>query len=164
MKLLLMRHAEAGYSSMGDAQRPLTDQGLLQAAAAGHCLQQQGLRFAQAWVSPYVRTRQTFAQCYANLADQSDRPEVQLFDCLTPDADPGEFLQQLATVDLSALLVITHQPLISRLLGILLHGDERQGPPMSPASMALLDCAALLPGCAQLQWLRHAPEFGWQGL
>ncbi|HAB79624.1 MAG TPA: phosphohistidine phosphatase SixA [Glaciecola sp.] len=65
MKLLIMRHGEAQLVADSDMQRPLTNAGINQVKQTAawlidnEIIPKQGIDFA--FVSPYLRTRQTFA-------------------------------------------------------------------------------------------------------
>lgn len=62
-RLLLMRHAEAveGAGARGDHERPLTEYGIEQAAAAGAALRVRGFAPDVVLCSDAVRTQQTWA-------------------------------------------------------------------------------------------------------
>ena len=150
MKLYLMRHGEAVPFAASDAQRPLTPYGEECAAAAAEWLPESPRLLA----SPYLRTQQTAtAVC-------RQPSEAESVEWLTPDNDPRQVLEALSQLSGDQpLLLVTHQPLISRLLGLLLTGDSRDAPAMDPASLACVECEVIAAGCAELQWLRHAPDF-----
>jgi phosphohistidine phosphatase len=54
---------------------------------------------------------------------------------------------------------VSHQPFVGALIGLLIDGDMRSGPPMHTASLVELDVPIMAPGQARLLSLRHAPEF-----
>ncbi len=155
MNIVILRHGETETYADNDAQRNLTDYGREQANAAGICLKELALDFEQVWVSPYVRAQQT-ADGVLSALGSIPRETV---DALTPDSSPVNLMDTLSTYRGGNLLIVSHQPLVSALVGLLENADHRSGPPMSPASMALLTADTLLAGCCQLQWLRHAPTF-----
>ena len=155
MKIVILRHGEAETYVDNDAQRQLTDHGREQARGAGLCLKNLAICFDQVWVSPYRRAQQTADGVLSQLGSI---PRETL-DSLTPDGSPTALVDTLSTYRGGDLLIISHQPLVSALTGLLENADYRSGPPMSPASMALLSADTLLAGCCQLQWLRHAPTF-----
>ncbi|MEE8056978.1 MAG: phosphohistidine phosphatase SixA [Pseudomonadales bacterium] len=155
MNIVIMRHGEAEAFVSRDADRTLTDVGHQQAKLAGECLSQLGLCFDQVWVSPYIRAQQTATAVLSSFAETSS----STLELLTPDSSPALVVDKLEQSRLDSLLIVSHQPLVSTLVGLLGHADPRAGPPMSPASMALLWADVVLPGCCDLQWLRHAPIF-----
>jgi phosphohistidine phosphatase len=155
MNVLIMRHAEAQILASSDAQRALTDNGHQQACLAGQCINSLTLNFDQVWVSPYIRAQQTADGVVASLRGV----EKKTLDFLVPEIFPSLVVDKLADSDFENLLIVSHQPLVSALVGLLEHADDRKGPPMSPASMVLLSTETVLAGCFQRQWLRHAPVF-----
>ena len=151
MNIVIMRHGQAESQAATDFDRALTIQGIEQASAAGGCLSGLGLSFDQAWVSPYLRTQQTADQVLAQLS-VSKRLSVDL---LVPETHPMDLINALAEQPGENLLLVSHQPLVSSLVSSLAGIHV----PMSPASMALLETPVAAAGCAELQWLRHAPGF-----
>ena len=151
MKIVIMRHGQADPPVASDFDRALTALGLKQASAAGGCLSKLGLSFDEAWVSPYCRTQQTADQVLAQLHVNSSR----ITDLLVPEASPQDLINVISEQSCESLLLVSHQPLVSTLVNSLAGIHVA----MSPASMALLEMPIAAAGCAQLQWLRHAPDF-----
>jgi len=150
-----MRHGEAEANAASDEVRNLTHYGLSQATLAGKLLQRLGFEFDQVWVSPYVRAMQTAdAVLSAYPENVLHRETTQL---LVPEALPADITDRIAEAPDCNLLLVSHQPLVSALVGVLEEGHATFGPPMAPATMALLTAESILPGCCQLQWLKHAP-------
>ena len=155
MELIILRHGEAEAAALSDRQRNLTDYGRYQASRAGEWLAEQGLDVDLCWVSPYPRAQQT-AQCV-----QQSQPEMPLItqSFLTPGASPIAVAEQLPTAQCERLLLVSHNPMVSMLGAYLVGSRDRYATAMGTASMALLRSEDWLPGCCELQWLRHAPEF-----
>ncbi|MGK0500670.1 MAG: phosphohistidine phosphatase [Oceanicoccus sp.] len=156
-KLLIMRHGEAEMFAASDAERKLTDSGFEQSQRAGQCMIEYGFNPDIVLLSPYLRTQQTSQAVLSNFGDISS----QQHDFLTPDNSPALVAEQLFQQESANLLVVSHQPLVSLLIALLLNGDnsESMPPSMSPASIALLSADDLLPGCCQLEWICHAPNY-----
>jgi phosphohistidine phosphatase SixA len=51
--------------------------------------------------------------------------------------------------------MVSHQPLVGALLGLLVEGDMAGGYMMGTASVALLSCPHVGVGQARLHWLQH---------
>jgi phosphohistidine phosphatase len=151
MNIVIMRHGQAESQAATDFDRALTIPGIEQASAAGGCLSGLGLSFDQAWVSPYLRTQQTADQVLSQLS-VGKRLSVDL---LVPETPPIDLINALAEQSCENLLLVSHQPLVSSLVSSLAGIHV----PMSTASMALLETPVAAAGCAELQWLRHAPGF-----
>ena len=172
MKIVIMRHGAAEMQADSDALRNLTDAGHEQARRAGHCLQQQGFLPEQLWVSPYNRARQTARGVLQALGGEGQQPQARTVDTLVPGGPAAAALQAIAGFRGNSLLIVSHQPLVSALVGALTSAEvvngkafnthsshSRSGPPMAPASMAMLSADEPLAGCCELLWLRHAPTF-----
>jgi phosphohistidine phosphatase SixA len=157
VQILIVRHGSAEVNAASDAERNLTDQGIDQARLAGECLKQQSLIFDQVWVSPYQRTQQTATQLL--LAAELESTARLSVDLITPDNNPYVVAEYIQQANIDRLMIVSHQPLVSALIGVLVSSDVYAGPPMSTASMALLEMDVSAPGCASLQWLRHAPHY-----
>lgn len=155
MRIVILRHGQASMSAPSDAERPLTERGHLDAENAGLCLQGLGFEFDCVWVSPYLRAQQT--------ADDALKvyPELERFNksFLTSESSPLVVINELKRSGLESVLLVSHQPLVSALTGLLTEPSTAYGPPMSPASIVYIETHHLLPGCGDVHWLRHAPEF-----
>lgn len=156
MNIIIMRHGDAEMNAASDAQRNLTERGHKQAEAAGVCLQALQFKPDLVWISPYTRARQTAAKVLQSLPATE-----QLFqELLTPENNPATVLDNIARLNVDNLLLVSHQPLVSALLGLMVHGRAIAGPAMATASLAMVTGEDILPACCELVWLRHAPEFG----
>ena len=155
MNIIIMRHGQADAYASSDQARPLTVRGEAEALAAGRFLVKQAVVIESVWVSPYLRAQQTADQVLKSIR----ATERETLGAITPESSPKKFIAQLNQSDCDNLLVVSHNPFVSSLIGLLCDGAERYGPPMSPASMAMLTAENLLPGCCELVWLRHAPLF-----
>ncbi|WP_101760373.1 phosphohistidine phosphatase SixA [Oceanicoccus sp. KOV_DT_Chl] len=155
MNILIMRHGEASMNAPSDTQRPLTENGLWQAGQAGQCLLTENFCPDLVWLSPYLRTRQTTERVMQAF---NQVPQI-VQDFITPDNHPVTVIDHLQKASVKNLLLVSHQPLVSALIGTLVDSTPHAGSAMAPASMALLRCESPLPGCCDLLWLRHAPTF-----
>lgn len=153
MNIIVMRHGQAETNAASDFERALTPLGVEQARAAGHCLSAQGITVDQLWVSPYLRTQQTADQLQAQLPT-GPRSSIEL---LVPESRPVDLINAMGEQSVGTLLLVSHQPLVSSLVGSLANSGAHVA--MAPASMALLETTVVATGCAELLWLRHAPLF-----
>lgn len=156
MKIIILRHGEAESFARSDEARNLTPTGKTLAHNAGLCLKQLGLQPDTVWASSLVRARQT---CTEVLSALQSPVSMHTSEQLIPEANPVQLINELSQLSFGTLLLVSHQPLVSALVGLLCDNDKRAGPPMSPTSMALLQTDIPLAGCCELQWLRHAPHF-----
>ncbi|MDD1507750.1 phosphohistidine phosphatase SixA [Pseudomonas sp. CNPSo 3701] len=151
MKLWLLRHGQAQAQAGSDAARELTAHGRDEVCQA---LEHLRGRSPAILVSPYVRAQQTAALVHDALALQAP---VQTVPWLTPDSDPRDSLARLQQLSGTELLLVSHQPFIGALGGLLVHGHRQQPLAMHTASLALLEGEDLIAGLMPLQLLAH-PE------
>jgi phosphohistidine phosphatase len=156
-RLVLVRHAQAGNAAT-DRNRPLTELGQHQAAAAGEQLAGLGVAPDRVLVSPALRAVQTWQGMSAALAGPAG-PEIEeriydntlegLFEVI---GESGE--------DVGTLVVVGHNPAVGQLASDLDDGEgdddarESLSRGFPPASMAVFEIdgpfAMLGPGTATL--------------
>lgn len=151
MKLWLLRHGQAQAEARSDAARELTAHGREEVR---HSLEHLRGRSPAILVSPYVRAQQTAALVHDALALQAP---MQTVPWLTPDSDPRDSLVRLQQLAGDEFLLVSHQPFIGALGGLLVHGHRQQALAMHTASLALLEGEELIAGLMTLQLLAH-PE------
>ncbi|WP_422421047.1 phosphohistidine phosphatase SixA [Pseudomonas sp. GZD-222] len=149
MKLWVLRHGEAEPRANSDSERRLTAHGREQVLRSAAHLLGQDLQVILA--SPYVRAQQTAALVHQALG--FIKP-VQTVTWLTPDTDPQKVIAELDKLGLENVLLVSHQPLVSCLVGMLEQGHQ-QGPSMSTASLAELEGDWPLAGLMTLRGLSH---------
>lgn len=155
MRIWVLRHGEAERETRSDPERTLTLHGAECAQAAGVFLSSLVADSLQICASPYVRAQQTAFAAAQALPHQ----RIATVDWLMPDTDIPIVLRALSKLSHYDTLLVSHQPLVSALLGVLISGDYRAGPPMNTASLAELELNTVGTGCAKLISLRHAPDF-----
>jgi phosphohistidine phosphatase len=114
--LVLLRHAKADRpNGVADIDRPLTDRGHADSAAAGAWLAKHGYAPDLVLCSPSKRTRQTWHSVAVALA-RAAAPDVRYARELY-DGGAGELLKVIQGADPSArvVMVIGHNPAISML-------------------------------------------------
>ncbi|MGE2717451.1 SixA phosphatase family protein [Mycolicibacterium litorale] len=147
--LVLLRHAKSGYpDGVGDHERPLAQRGVREAALAGDWLRAHLPRVDAVLCSTATRTRQTLERT------RIDAP-VHYADRLY-DATPGTVIDEITKVgryfdaDVSTLLVIGHEPAMSRVaLGLAAVEDSDRA--------AADDIAAKFPTSAMAVLRTHQP-------
>ena len=150
MRLWLLRHGQAEPQTTSDAARRLTVHGrqeVLQSAA--HLL---GRPIEAILCSPYGRARQTAELVGEALHCMSI---LEIVPWLVPESNVADALSHLAHRSEAEILLVSHQPLIGALGGMLEHGHRKQPMPMATASLAGLDGALALAGGMQLSLLFH---------
>lgn len=149
MQLYIMRHGDAVMHARTDAERPLSETGRQQAAAMVNHI--RDLLPARVIASPYLRAQQTARI----VCDGLGIPEFETVEHITPESDPFIALRQIERCQSDSLLMVSHQPLVGALLGLLVEGDMAGGYMMGTASVALLSCPHVGVGQARLHWLQH---------
>ena len=150
MKLWLLRHGEAEPRARTDAERNLTEAGRNEVqVSAGHL---QGQPLEVILVSPYQRAQQT-----AEIARQAlgFSGPVETVPWLTPESDPKDAILYLDRRSEQNLLLVTHQPFVGALGGMLISGNRDAPLPMATASLAELEGDHLAAGLLRLVSLRH---------
>ena len=154
MRLWLLRHGEAQAQAATDAERALTPRGRAEVLQVAVQLQDRPL--AMILVSPYVRAQQTAALVAEALGYAGP---VHTVPWLTPDSDPREVVRRLDRHEGAELLLVSHQPLVGALAGLMMHGHLQQPLAMHTASLAELDGDLLAAGTMNLLALVH-PQHG----
>nr|WP_269806762.1 MULTISPECIES: phosphohistidine phosphatase SixA [unclassified Pseudomonas] len=145
-----MRHGEAEPRANSDAERRLTGHGREQVLRSAAHLLGQPLQAIIA--SPYVRAQQTAALVHGALGFAEP---VRTVPWLTPDSDVQQVIGEVERLGLEHVLLVSHQPLVGTLVGLLEHGHCQQPAPLSTASLAELEGNWPLGGLMTLRSLRH---------
>ena len=154
MKVWVLRHGEAQALASTDRERPLTPLGLMQTQLVGQFLAGQA-GIERVFVSPYLRAQQTCAEVLRSLG-----LTAQTADWLTPDASPVQVVDALDHLQgeeqIWEVLLVSHQPLVSELVSLLVDGHLQGYHPMAPASLVALEGDFVAPGLMQVVHTRHA--------
>ena len=125
MKLIFVRHGQAGPYCADDAGRDLTEFGQAQAAeTAAHIVQHHAVNLIIA--SPYNRAQQTAKILEEKLFEAGQAPDFISLDCITPDDDPAIGIDRLALLidahgatDDATIAIVCHMPIVARMVSIL---------------------------------------------
>jgi phosphohistidine phosphatase len=153
MTLWILRHGEAVNIAPTDASRPLTAGGREQVLRSARQLAGEPLQLILA--SPYLRAQQTAQIVHDALGGTT--VELRTAPWLTPNSDVDAALTHLQSAGVSNLLLVSHQPLVGMLIGLLDRGERTSPHAMGTASLAKLEGAAPLAGLMTLRSLRHTP-------
>ena len=153
MKLWVLRHGQAEPQTRTDAERELTAHGREEVLRnAGDLL---GVPLQAIYASPYVRTRQT-AELVCEALGAS--VPVKLVPWLIGDTEPKAVIAELDALEkrgLEHLLLVSHQPLVSLLIGLLEDGQSRELQSMHTASLAELEGDWAMAGAMRLCGISH---------
>lgn len=152
MRLLLIRHADAGEADVGrwrdDRERPLTPLGEREHAVVAAALARLDLGITCVLSSPLVRARQT-AEITAHALGIND---VTLVPALGDRFDQDEVLAELGALgNVKAAVCVGHEPSISSFAAALLHADGHVRLGFAKGAVMALECQGRpAPGGARL--------------
>ena len=152
-----MRHGQAESLAGRDRDRQLTSVGFSEAARVGRWMARQLPRIDRAWISPYLRTQQTFSSIKSavQLTDEQHKIEPQL----VPHGDVSKVAQQIWDLSFEMpdcnLLIVSHMPIVAFLVEAL--DDANNAPIFFPAAVAKVE---LNPDTTQgrMSWIRAPHE------
>ena len=141
MKLIIMRHGQASWSSPSDKERDLTGQGTREVRDTVALLAAQ--RVDCIFASPYLRAQQT-----ARIVAEAFGLSVETLDELEPDGNPAKVLDALP--DSGVVLLASHMPIVSYLTGLLCDGTPKIGPSFQTGMALVLEADILAPGMGRV--------------
>ncbi len=157
IELYILRHgvaeAAADPPSGGDSQRPLTSEGVDKMRRAAKGMETLELSFDLIFTSPLLRARQT-AEIVADVFGIGKR--LHETPTLAPDGNPKELIDLLRKQHRHdrKLLLVGHEPYLSRLISFLTSGDTRTAIDLKKGALCKLTSSSLEYGrCASLEWL-----------
>ena len=154
MRLYVVRHGEAEPASRSDAERPLTERGRRDVRGLWQALAARGEAPTTIISSPYVRAVQTATE----IAGVFNGKVARTTELLVPEARPQEVFDWLLSEPLrDGMMLVSHMPLVSLLVGRLVDGAEARVP-MSVGAVALLDIEVPVAAGGRLVWLRSPGE------
>jgi len=148
MRLLLMRHAKAAAGEgMPDHDRPLTEQGVRDAATMGRWLRDNGAEPDAVWCSSALRVRQTWTAVAAALTG----PPEPTYQGSVYQAGPAQLIELVRGFPATAgsALVIGHNPTMEQLLA-LLTGEATRSMPTGAVAVLELEGSWSAPTGARL--------------
>lgn len=155
MELYFLRHGIAvergtpGYKD--DSERPLTPKGRRQLKKIATAMRRMELEFDIILSSPYARAKET-AELVAGRYKQKRR--VAFSDSLKPGGNGKNLVHQLSKLSGEKILLVGHEPDLSRLIALLIAGDESIAIDFKKAGLCKLEIVKLRHGrCATLAWL-----------
>src|SRR5256885_142937 len=151
--LVILRHAKAERpAAVADEDRPLTQRGHADAAAAGAWLAARGYRPELVLCSPAKRTRQTWRGVAVALTGPG-APDVHFERALYyGSAEDALDLVRQVPATIGSVLLIGHNPTVSMLSGLLDRGTDRDSDGLRTSGIAVHaqdgDWAGYAPGSA----------------
>jgi phosphohistidine phosphatase len=158
MELYILRHgiaedrnAEAPHD---DSQRRLTAEGKTKMRRAAEGMKALELEFDLILASPYLRTRET-AEIVAEVLGLEGRLELSRT-LASEGGNPKELIAELTGKhgQYDQVLVVGHEPYLSRLIARLISGEDRNLATMKKGALCKLSVDDLVfARCACLDWL-----------
>ncbi|MGB0467450.1 MAG: phosphohistidine phosphatase SixA [Pontibacterium sp.] len=148
MNYFFMRHGQASWDAARDADRPLTHQGIVQLKAK---LQRNAgrLQAVQHIVhSPYLRAVQSAEVAAEILGISTLIPDARW----TPESDVTHALESLESLSFPSVLLVTHNPLVSRLVAVFCEGKQATPEPFDTATLVRVDADWPASGMGTLAW------------
>jgi phosphohistidine phosphatase len=138
MQLFIMRHGDASMIAQTDSQRPLTEQGIVEASLMGKWLKGLDVNIEHLLVSPYLRAQQTASVLLSQL---DYKPKSKTINIITPSGNAAQVHDYIdGFIEKShcqQLLMVTHMPLVSYLVEDLT--VNQQSPIFQTAAIAQID-------------------------
>ena len=157
MNLYILRHGiavEPGTPGIeNDSERPLIPKGERRLRKAAAAMQKMELSFDLIFSSPFVRARQT-AEIIA--AELKLKKHLQFSSALACGGSAKILIRQLSELKPAPenILLVGHEPDLSRLVALLVSGNENAAIEMKKGGLCKLEAAELRHGqCAKLSWL-----------
>lgn len=155
-----MRHADAVFRSPeGDAARQLSQRGKEELQSLKHQMVERLCDLKTVIVSPYVRAQQTaHFLIEAWQEENNQKPNCNALNLLTasyltPSNSAMNVIQTLSKINVANdVLIVSHQPLIGALTGLLLDGDVASPRLFHTAHIYALDIEDFYPGAGSLRW------------
>jgi phosphohistidine phosphatase len=155
MNLYFLRHGRAYARSpkwRPDSKRPLTAEGEKKMFEGARGMQRLGLNFNLVLTSPYLRALRT-AEIAAEVLQSRKMIETR---ALISEADPRAIVEEINQKHSTAkeIVLVGHEPFTSRLISVLLTGQETMSIDLKKGGLCKLSAAKLQFGsCACLHWL-----------
>ena len=153
MEIYILRHGIAvqrgtpGYKK--DSDRPLTEDGIDKIRQVVEAMLAMELKFDLILSSPYVRAAET-----AKIVAEELDAEVTFTEFLLPDGNPLELIREINGNKPPRVLLVGHEPDLSRLISHLISGDSDVSIELKKGGLCKLTAGNLTFGqCATLNWL-----------
>lgn len=166
MNIYLLRHGiavERGAKGFDkDSDRPLTAKGKRQLRKSAAAMKKMKLRFNLILSSPYERAKRTAGIVATELKLIK---WLKFSDLLKYESEPEDLIGQLAVLKPAPedLLLVGHEPYLSRLISLLVSGNEGMAIDLKKGGLCKLQSEKLLRAgkCAHMEWLLTPRQMKW---
>lgn len=146
MLIYLMRHGEAEPGADSDHTRELNRKGVMDNRTVIDKLKERSPIIDQAMTSPYQRARQTTSA----LLGISPSLRCDVNQNLVPDGNVYDLLDSLEQTNSTQLFLVSHNPLLSDLLALMVDGTLESDRHMGTSHIACVSMDIVAPGCGEL--------------
>jgi phosphohistidine phosphatase len=155
MELYILRHGLArdkeDWAPQDDRDRPLTGAGRSRTKDVANGLQDLGISFDRIITSPYRRALET-AKIVSKVFDM--KKQLERWSSLAVDGDPERLVRDLSRQKWRSVLLVGHEPYLSRLISVLVAGNTGMIMNLKKAGLVKISSEKLRYGrCASLDWL-----------
>jgi phosphohistidine phosphatase len=151
MTLYFLRHGDAIESTvLHDSERPLSELGQLQGAVAGRFLRSLNASMSLILASPFLRAQQMSAAVNQEIGGVP----LSTSEYLTASSDPRQIVARLSQLSAQNVMLVGHEPHLSKTISLLISGSAAQCVEMKKGSLACLELSAQVERAqAVLKWL-----------
>lgn len=123
LTLVLVRHgdAEPKVDGVDDKDRKLVKKGVKQMRRVAYFLEEMELAFDRVMTSTLLRGYQSAEVILEELGEEDKK--IETLSELDPDKEPSEFVGKLKEMDNSTLLIVGHEPFLSKLVKEITGGE-----------------------------------------
>lgn len=149
MVVYLVRHGIADRRASSDPERELTPEGIAQSRSVVKKFFLQSPQLDKGFVSPYERAIQTaseFRLAFPGI-------EFEQTDLITPESDPYDVLNLLEEHQEQNVILVSHNPLLSRLVSLLVDGTLESNRQVDTSNVLCVMMDIVAPGCGELKYV-----------
>lgn len=149
MLVYLLRHGIADRRASTDQERELTPEGIAQNRAVMKKFFLQSPQIDKGFVSPFTRAKQTaddFRLAFPGI-------EFEETELITPDSDPYDVLNLLEENQEQNVILVSHNPLLSRLVSLLVDGAMESSRDVDTSNILCVMMDIVAPGCGELKYV-----------
>ncbi|PCJ15728.1 MAG: phosphohistidine phosphatase SixA [Gammaproteobacteria bacterium] len=146
-----MRHGNAEHNAQSDSARQLTRQGIAECEIMAQVLAPNKSLIRKIIASPYIRAQQS-AQV---MSDALGGLAIETSELITPDIPSAFAVRELEALVSDGALLVSHLPLVSSMVSLLVDGHSQASYPFVTASCAHLNGEYWSEGGLSLQQFFH---------
>lgn len=148
MLIYLLCSGVADGSTGSVQEQELTHDGVLQSRSMVRKFRAYAPVMDMALISPYQSAKQTSEA----LALSFPSMHFEVSELLTPDADVYTVMTAIEGFDVQQLLMIGHNPLLSKLLSLLVDGTVDSSRAITHSAVVCVELDFIAPGCGEIKY------------